>query len=64
MELHDAKDLRIPRPQRWTTRSNFLAGSSGLAKVLAGGTDLLVQLRCRPQLKPELIVDIKNTSPA
>jgi carbon-monoxide dehydrogenase medium subunit len=51
--------LNYAAPKTADEAVKLLAGSAGLAKILAGGTDLLVQMRSG-RLKPELIVDTKH----
>jgi carbon-monoxide dehydrogenase medium subunit len=51
--------LNFAAPTTAEEAARLLAGASGLAKVLSGGTDLLVQMRSG-RLKPELIVDLKH----
>ncbi len=50
--------MRYERPGTLEAAIGLLAGASGDARVLAGGTDLLVQLRA-DVVEPELIVDVK-----
>jgi carbon-monoxide dehydrogenase medium subunit len=52
-------ELRYEAPQTLDAAVALLAGASGDARVLAGGTDLLVQLRS-DLIEPDLIVDIKK----
>lgn len=51
--------MRYESPDTLEAASKLLASASGDARVLAGGTDLLVQLRAEI-LSPALIVDIKK----
>jgi CO/xanthine dehydrogenase FAD-binding subunit len=51
--------MRYEAPESLDTAVALLAGAPGDARVLAGGTDLLVQMRA-DVLDPELIVDIKK----
>ncbi len=51
--------MRFEAPDSVDAAVSLLAGASGDARVLAGGTDLLVQLRA-DMIEPELVVDIKR----
>jgi carbon-monoxide dehydrogenase medium subunit len=52
-------NLSFAAPTSVDEAVEMLAGAAGMAKVLAGGTDLLVQLRSG-RTRPELIVDTKR----
>ena len=51
--------MRYESPDTLEAASKLLAAASGDARILAGGTDLLVQIRAEV-LTPELIIDIKR----
>ena len=51
--------MQYEAPQTFEVASALLASASGTARVLAGGTDLLVQLRAG-MIEPDLVVDLKN----
>src|SRR5918994_5373309 len=51
--------MRYEAPETFESAVALLAAASGEARVLAGGTDLLVQLRAG-LIEPELVVDVKR----
>ena len=52
-------DMRYEAPTSLDAAVGLLAKANGHARVLAGGTDLLIQMRAG-RVEPELVVDIKN----
>jgi carbon-monoxide dehydrogenase medium subunit len=52
-------EMRYEAPTTLEGAVALLAGAQGLAKVLAGGTDLLIQMRSA-RVTPELLVDLKR----
>ncbi len=52
-------DMRYEAPKTVEAAVALLAGASGVARVLAGGTDLLIQMR-GGRVEPALLVDIKG----
>jgi carbon-monoxide dehydrogenase medium subunit len=53
------QETRYEAPKTLEAAVALLAGASGQPRVLAGGTDLLIQMR-GGRVEPELIVDIKG----
>ena len=51
--------MRYEAPETFESAVALLSAASGEARVLAGGTDLLVQLRAG-LIEPELVVDVKR----
>jgi carbon-monoxide dehydrogenase medium subunit len=51
--------MQYEAPQTLEAASALLAKASGVARVLAGGTDLLIQMR-NDMVEPDLVVDIKK----
>jgi carbon-monoxide dehydrogenase medium subunit len=52
-------DLRYEAPESLNAAVALLAGASGMTRVLAGGTDVIVQMET-DLIEPELLVDIKR----
>ena len=52
-------DMRYEAPQSLDAAVALLAGANGGGKILAGGTDVLVQLHAE-MIEPGVLVDIKN----
>ena len=54
-------DMRYEAPQSLDAAVALLADANGAGKILAGGTDVLVQLHAEI-IEPDILVDIKNIS--
>ena len=52
-------EIRYEAPKTLRSAVALLAGANGQARVLAGGTDLLIQMRSG-RVEPELLVDLKG----
>ncbi len=57
----EMSEMRFESPKTVEAASALLAATQGLAKILSGGTDLLIQMR-NGITKPELVLDVKGIS--
>jgi CO/xanthine dehydrogenase FAD-binding subunit len=53
------KDFAYAAPKSLSEATSLLAGANGKAKLLAGGTDILVQIR-EGLRDADLVVDVKK----
>src|SRR3990167_8315315 len=53
------REMRYEAPKTLEAAVALLSGAQGVARMLAGGTDLLIQMR-GGRVEPELLVDIKG----
>ena len=53
------QNLRYEAPGSLADATALLAGESGMTRILAGGTDVIVQMHS-DLIEPDLIVDVKN----
>jgi CO/xanthine dehydrogenase FAD-binding subunit len=51
--------MRYVKPDTLEAASSLLSKETGLSRILAGGTDVLVQMRAE-MVEPDLIVDVKH----
>ena len=52
-------EMRYAAPKTLADAVTLLAAAQGRARLLAGGTDLLIQMRAG-RVAPELLVDVKD----
>ena len=55
----EMSEMRYEAPKTLKAAIALLSGAQGLTRVLAGGTDLLIQMR-GGRVEPELLVDVKG----
>ncbi|SLN09597.1 Carbon monoxide dehydrogenase medium chain [Roseovarius litorisediminis] len=51
--------MRYVKPENLKDASALIGGEEGISRILAGGTDVLVQLKAE-MVEPDLIVDVKH----
>ena len=59
IQVSEMSEMRYEAPKALEAAVALLSGATGLSRVLAGGTDLLIQMR-GGRVEPTLLVDVKG----